>query len=435
MVGDVPMSPVVARLPPTFTLTAPTATSANTVDVKPGEGPVICQELARTQVEDVPLPRIDTSAPSTSARAQAATSMAITTGAVDLLPSQCPGGPPDTVRHTSQLLLHTGLSQPMDCLHLRDYAVPLGASRKLDSLASRHRRTTLKPSRKRRITRFRSGRRLLINARHGTALHPSEEGSLPSEPKTSASEPEYMRRLSALARVDGLGTVPVAVGSSASASAPVYVVVGGVVGNQIGEAQWSAYARTSPTSTSADATIATDTVGDEPSEVHPTAGVVADELLRGQVEASMPPVVDARIPPASGPDATATDVVDGTPSGTPPATVLVADAFDCGRVEVVPLPIAPANIPSTLASAATTVSPAAVAVGYDSARSQVEDVPMPFVQVMISLGSVSASASAATTPTTANAVVDVLGEVPPAIMFGVGESACSMVDDVPMYCW
>ena len=132
--------------------------------------------------------------------------------------------------------------------------------------------------------------------------------------------------------------------------------------------------------------------------MHPTAGVVADELLRGQVEASMTPVVDARIPPASGPDATATDVVDGTPSGTPPATVLVADAFDCGRVEVVPLPIAPANIPSTLASAATTVSPAAVAVGYDSARSQVEDVPMPFVQVMISLGSVSASASAATTP-------------------------------------
>ena len=84
-------------------------------------------------------------------------------------------------------------------------------------------------------------------------------------------EPEYT---SALARVDGLGTVPVAVGSSAtgrkiSASAPVYVVVGGVVGNQIGEAQWSAYARTSPTSTSADATIATDTVGDEPSEVPP----------------------------------------------------------------------------------------------------------------------------------------------------------------------
>ena len=116
-------------------------------------------------------------------------------------------------------------------------------------------------------------------------------------------EPEYT---SALARVDGLGTVPVAVGSSAtgrkiSASAPVYVVVGGVVGNQIGEAQWSAYARTSPTSTSADATIATDTVGDEPSGVPPSAGVVADELVRGQVEASMPPVVDARIPPASGP--------------------------------------------------------------------------------------------------------------------------------------
>ena len=143
-----------------------------------------------------------------------------------------------------------------------------------------------------------------------------------------------MRLLSALAWVDGLGTVPVAVGSSAtgrkiSASAPVYVVVGGVVGNQIGEAQWSAYARTSPTSTSADATIATDTVGDEPSGVPPSAGVVADELVRGQVEASMPPVVDARIPPASGPDATATDGVDGDPSGTPPTTVLVDDAFDC----------------------------------------------------------------------------------------------------------
>jgi len=154
-------------------------------------------------------------------------------------------------------------------------------------------------------------------------------------------EPEYT---SALARVDGLGTVPVAVGSSAtgrkiSASAPVYVVVGGVVGNQIGEAQWSAYARTSPTSTSADATIATDTVGDEPSGVPPSAGVVADELVRGQVEASMPPVVDAR---TSGPDATATDGVDGDPSGTPPTTVLVDDAFDCGRVEVVPLhPLSP----------------------------------------------------------------------------------------------
>ena len=49
MVGDVPVSPVEARLPPTFTLTAPTATSANTVDVKPGEGPVICDELARTR--------------------------------------------------------------------------------------------------------------------------------------------------------------------------------------------------------------------------------------------------------------------------------------------------------------------------------------------------------------------------------------------------
>jgi len=94
-------------------------------------------------------------------------------------------------------------------------------------------------------------------------------------------------------------------------------VVDGVVGNQIEEAQWSAYARTSPTSTSADATIATDTVGDEPSEVPPTAGDVADELLRGQVEASMPPVVDARIPPASGPGTSATDVVDGDPSGTP----------------------------------------------------------------------------------------------------------------------
>ena len=45
--------------------------------------------------------------------------------------------------------------------------------------------------------------------------------------------------------------------------------IDGVVGNQIEEAQWSAYARTSPTSTSADATIATATVGDEPSEVPP----------------------------------------------------------------------------------------------------------------------------------------------------------------------
>ena len=43
---------------------------------------------------------------------------------------------------------------------------------------------------------------------------------------------------------------------------------------------------------------------------------------------------------------------------------------------------------------------------------------MPFVQVMISLGSVSASASAATTPTTANAVVDVLREAPPANTVG-----------------
>ena len=90
----------------------------------------------------------------------------------------------------------------------------------------------------------------------------------------------------------------------------------------------------------------------------PTAGDVADELLRGQVEASMPPVVDARIPPASGPGTSATDVVDGDPSGTPPATVLVADAFDCGRVEVVPLPIVPASITPTLVSAATTATPA-----------------------------------------------------------------------------
>ena len=103
MVGDVPMSPVDARLPPTFTLAATITTSANTVGDEPSEGPVFfCQELARKQVEDVPLPHIDTSIPSTSARAHA------------------------TVRHTSQLLLHTGLSQPMDCLHLRDYAVPLG---------------------------------------------------------------------------------------------------------------------------------------------------------------------------------------------------------------------------------------------------------------------------------------------------------------------
>jgi len=215
---------------------------------------------------------------------------------------------------------------------------------------------------------------------------------------------------------------------------------------QIEEAQWSGYARTSPTSTSADATIATDTVGDEPSEVPPTAGNVADELLRGQVEASMPPVVNARIPPASGPGTSATDVVDGDPSGTPPATVLVADAFDCGRVEVVPLPIVPASITPTLVSAATTATPAyivedqpseappaAVVVDDESPRSQVEDVPMPFVQARISLGSTSASVSAATTPTTANADVDVLGEAPPAaIANGDGESACSMVGDVPM---
>ena len=163
--------------------------------------------------------------------------------------------------------------------------------------------------------------------------------------------------------------------------------------------------------------------------MHPTAGVVADELLRGQVEASMTPVVDARIPPASGPDATATDVVNGDPSGTPPATVLVADAFDCGRVEVVPLPISPTLVPLLQPSEAP---PAAVVVDDESARSQVEDVPMPFVQARISLGSTSASVSAATTPITANADVVVLGEAPPAIANGDGESACSMVGDVPM---
>ena len=116
----------------------------------------------------------------------------------------------------------------------------------------------------------------------------------------------------------------------------------------------------------ASATIATDTVGDEPSEVPLTAGVVC------------------RIPPASGPDATATDVVDGDPSGTPPATVLVADAFDCGRVEVVPLPISPTLVPLLQPSEAP---PAAVVVDDESPRSQVEDVPMPFVQARISLGS------------------------------------------------
>ena len=109
----------------------------------------------------------------------------------------------------------------------------------------------MKPSRERRLTPFRSGRRLLINARHGSALHPSEEGSLPSAPKISASKTEYMGLLSALASVDGLGTVPPgAVGTSASASGtatdvvigntneppPVYVVVGGLVGNEIEEA-------------------------------------------------------------------------------------------------------------------------------------------------------------------------------------------------------
>ena len=91
----------------------------------------------------------------------------------------------------------------------------------------------------------------------------------------------------------------------------------------------------------------------------------------------------------------ATDVINGDPSGTPPATVLVADAFDCGRVEVVPLPIVPASIPPTLASAATTATPAAVAVGYDSARSQVEDAPMPFVQARISLAATTATSTIA----------------------------------------
>jgi len=163
MVGDVPMSPVDARLPPTFTLAATITTSANTVGDEPSEGPVFfCQELARKQVEDVPLPHIDTSIPSTSARAHATPRSCCCT-----LASRSPW----TASICAIMLSRWGL----------------------DSLASRHRRTTLKPSRERRITRFRSGRGLLINARHGTALHPSEEGSLPSAPTTSASEPEYMR--------------------------------------------------------------------------------------------------------------------------------------------------------------------------------------------------------------------------------------------------
>ena len=66
---------------------------------EPSEVSDICEELAHRQVEDVPLSRIDTRSSSTSAQAQAATSMAITTGAVDLLPSKplaAHGLPPST---------------------------------------------------------------------------------------------------------------------------------------------------------------------------------------------------------------------------------------------------------------------------------------------------------------------------------------------------
>ena len=177
-----------------------------------------------------------------------------------------------------------------------------------------------------------------------------------------------------LASVARLGTVPVAVGSSASASGsvnavvigntneppPVYGVVGGIVGNQI-EAQWSDYARTSPTSTSADASTTI---------------------------ASIPPTFAS-----AATTATPAYIVEDQPSEVPPAAVVVDD---------------------------------------ESARSQVEDVPMPFVQARISLGSTSASVSAATTPITANADVVVLGEAPPAIANGDGESVCNMVGDVPM---
>jgi len=139
-----------------------------------------------------------------------------------------------------------------------------------------------------------------------------------------------------LASVARLGTVPVAVGSSASASGsvnavvigntneppPVYGVVGGIVGNQI-EAQWSDYARTSPTSTSADASTTI---------------------------ASIPPTFAS-----AATTATPAYIVEDQPSEVPPAAVVVDD---------------------------------------ESARSQVEDVPMPFVQARISLGSTSASVSA-----------------------------------------
>ena len=133
-------------------------------------------------------------------------------------------------------------------------------------------------------------------------------------------------------------------------------MVDGVVGNQIEEAQWSAYARTSPTSTSADATIATATVGDEPSEVPD----ICEELARTLVEDVPMPLDQESIPltaASAATTATATGVVVDQTSGRLAATVMDVDESVRILIEDVPmLPVQVGISPNSAAAATSSTS-------------------------------------------------------------------------------